>query len=172
MENENTEFRQATSHRLQHAILAAVALVAIAAIFLWGYRVESEKRDRLKRIEEARRKELSVPVVGQGGVSVREVAGCSDELDWGKTSQVKKIARDGDNLVVHLLANQACGSLRAVQPRADVAGNSVILGWSWQMPKDGPLAACICTRHLEFRIPGIPPGDLNVTVTESVQTIK
>ena len=172
MEKEDTELRQATSHRRQHAILAAVAVVAIAAMLLWGFHVDAEKSERLKQAEEARRKELSVPVVGKGGVSVREVAGCSDELDWGKTSQVKKIARDGDILVVHLLANQSCGSLRAVQPHADIAGNTVTLGWSWQIPDPAALAACICTRHLEFRIPGIPPGDLNVSVTENVQTIK
>ena len=172
MENADTEPRQATSRPRGQVILVAVAVAAIAAMFLWGYHVEREKSERRKQAEEARRKELSVPVVGQGGVSVSEVAGCSDELDWGKTSQVKNIARDGDILVVHLLANQSCGSVRAVQPRADIAGNTVTLGWSWHIPKGAPLAACICTRHLEFRIPGTPPGDLNVTVTKDVQTIK
>jgi hypothetical protein len=162
--------RQANPHRLQHTILAAISLVAVVAMFSWGYLVEQKKTELLKQAEEARRKELSIPVIGEGGVSVRVVAECSND-EFGQEYKVEKIARDGEILVVLVAATDACGLLRPVQPRADVAGNTVTLGWAWQHPKGVPMAACLCTRHLEFRVPGIPPGEPNIAVPEIVQTI-
>ena len=65
--------------------------------------------------------------------------------------------------MVSVFANAACGGLRAENPQARTAANAVALSWSWVNPDGAPMAACKCTRHLEFRVEGVPAGDVTVT---------
>jgi hypothetical protein len=101
-----------------------------------------------------------VPVIGEGGVTVRETAACNDALPKEKRSEVQQVSRDREPLVVQVLANASCGRRQAVSPTAKVDGNTVTLAWSWEV--HGVPAACVCTHHLEFRIPGVPTGELSV----------
>ena len=55
-------------------------------------------------------------------------------------------------LIVQMLANAGCGPYYADAPNARIEGDTVSVGWSWALPKDAPVAACICTRRLEFRV--------------------
>ena len=96
-------------------------------------------------------------------VTVKELGGCSHALPWTKTSEVRAVKREGATLVVSVFANAACGGLRADKPQARASGDAIALSWSWVNPDGAPMAACKCTRHLEFRVDGVPEGDLTVT---------
>lgn len=96
--------------------------------------------------------------------TVREVGGCSSALPWSKRSEVDAVSREGNELVVSVLANAACGALRAEEPQVTTSANTVALSWTWvNHPKGAPLASCLCTRHLQFRVSGAPEGDVIVT---------
>ena len=94
-------------------------------------------------------------------VAVREIGGCSNALPWTKSTDVREVTRDGEDLVVSVLANAACGGLRAELPQADVSPNTLALSWVWTNPDRAPLAACKCTRHLQFRVSPAPGGDFS-----------
>jgi hypothetical protein len=96
-------------------------------------------------------------------VTVREVGGCSNALAWDKANEIRSSTRDGKDLVVSVLSNATCGGLRAELPLAEVVSNSVKLSWKWVNPNDAPLAACLCTRHLEFRLSGLSDSAIVVS---------
>jgi hypothetical protein len=97
-------------------------------------------------------------------VTLTEVAGCRDKLPHSKSSEVRAVHRDGDVLVVSVVANTYCGGVSARQPEAHIAAKSVALSWAWIRPDvNVPLTACICSRHLEFRVSGAPAGELTIT---------
>ena len=73
--------------------------------------------------------------------------------------------REGNELAVAVLAKTYCGGVSATQPEARIAAKSVALSWVWAHPENGPLTACICARHLEFRVIGAPLGDVAVTAS-------
>jgi hypothetical protein len=95
-------------------------------------------------------------------VSVRELAGCSHALPWTKSSEVRETRRDGTDLVVGVLANATCGGMRAESPRAEARDKEIEITWLWVNPDNAPLAACKCTRHLEFRVADAPEGDVAI----------
>jgi hypothetical protein len=148
--------------------IAIAGGAAISSVVIFSVIVEQDQLKQMdKRLQEIRAKvsHIDVPVVGAGGVSVREIGSCNEELSWNESSRVTGVVRKGDMLIVTMLANHACGSFKADAPIAELKGTSITLGWSWKRVGDGPAAACICTRRLEFRIPNVPSGEF--TVTES-----
>jgi hypothetical protein len=146
--------------------VVVVLAVASAAVLQW----KQDKQLRAQKQEQeaqAYRKLFDSPELGAGGVSVRQVAGCNEELPWREKPRVQNVVRDGDSLVVTLLANNTCGPFKAASPSAVLQGKSLALDWSWRRVDDSPVAACICTRHLEFRVPKMPPGDITVTTLKT-----
>ena len=96
----------------------------------------------------------SKPVVtGPDGTTVQEIASCSGELPSDQQEKVDSVRVEQTQLIVQVLANAECGPFSAEAPSARTEGDTVSLGWSWVLPKDAPVAACICTRRLEFRVP-------------------
>jgi len=91
--------------------------------------------------------------VGRDGTSVHELASCSDELPWDQPSKVETVSQKSEGLVVRVLANASCGGVRAVEPRAKIEKQNVMLSWSWYLPEGEAVAACLCTRRLEFVVP-------------------
>jgi len=84
---------------------------------------------------------------------VRVLTACSDALPWDKPSMVESHSHSGEGLIVRVLANASCGGLEPVAPEARVDGQDVRISWSWYSPPDTALAACLCTRRLEFVVP-------------------
>lgn len=114
-------------------IIAALVVLSIAATLWWLFH--------------------GPVATGEDGTTVQEVASCSEELPWEKPPQVERVSHESSALLVRILANASCGPLQAEQPSAAIEGNTVTLSWQWVAPKDAALAACLCTRRLEFRIP-------------------
>ena len=101
-------------------------------------------------------------MAGDPQVSVRELGGCSHALPWTKSAEVREVRREGEELVVAVLANAACGGMQAQAPLARAREQELEITWVWVNPDNAPLAACKCTRHLEFRVAGAPAGDVAV----------
>jgi len=95
-------------------------------------------------------------------VSVRELGGCSHALPWTKSSEVRESRREGAELVVGVLANAACGGMQAQAPLVQVREREIEITWLWVNPDNAPLAACKCTRHLEFRVTDAPEGEVAI----------
>jgi hypothetical protein len=98
--------------------------------------------------------------------TVQEIGGCSNALPWSERSRIRAVGREEGELVVSVLANAACGGLRPDSPQVELSGSTLSLSWVWVKPDNVPLAACLCTRHLEFRVSGVPPGDVVVNAAE------
>jgi hypothetical protein len=97
-------------------------------------------------------------------VSVREPQRCrSEEYRTPDSPEVTSVKRDGETIVVSVIATAVCGGVNAEAPEVTISGNSIALSWLWVGPKGGPVTACRCGRHLEFRIEGGPNGDVAVT---------
>ena len=91
---------------------------------------------------------------GTSGVELREVASCEkDQLPRSSPSRVEKVEIIGSTLRAFVLANAACGGVYPVKPEARVSGDNIELAWSWWAPPRGPIAACDCTRRIEFLVP-------------------
>ena len=108
--------------------------------------------------------------VGDGGVMLRVVSGCSNALPWSELSKVASVERAATRLTAVVLANATCGDIYPVKPVVKRQDQSLELAWSWWSPaKDGSLAACRCTRHIEFTIPGIDGATPAVTIAAQNQ---
>jgi hypothetical protein len=91
--------------------------------------------------------------VGHDGISVREIDVCSEELPWGEPSKVESVSQGGTGLVVRVLANVSCGGVQPVEPSASIQGKIVQISWFWYAPPNEAVAACLCTKGLEFLVP-------------------
>ena len=89
-------------------------------------------------------------------VTVKQVGNCARALGQGNADSIKAIHREGNDLVVSVIASASCGGLVADSPQVIFKGKSADLSWIWTNPDDGPLAACLCFRQLEFKVTGAP----------------
>lgn len=89
-------------------------------------------------------------------VTVKHVGNCAMALGQGNADSIKAIHREGNDLVVSVIASASCGGLVADSPQVIFKGKSADLSWVWTNPDDGPLAACLCSRQLEFKVTGAP----------------
>ncbi len=152
-----------------HALLV-VAVLAIGGVLAWKFFPSEPPGVPAPRGGPAAATKPSPPVTGIRDVTVKELAGCSKDLPAEERARVQNVSREGQELVVQVLANETCTPVRAERPSAEIAGTIVTLNWSWtREPGAAPKAACTCTRQLEFRIPGAPAGDLKVGVSEEHQ---
>lgn len=92
-------------------------------------------------------------VIGADGTSVRELAACSKELPWGEPTKIESISKQREGLVIRILVNATCGGQQPVEPETKVEGQNVKISWFWYLPEDEWIAACMCTRRLEFVSP-------------------
>jgi hypothetical protein len=151
-------------------VLLAVAVLAIAAVLAWVLLPSQPPSAPAAKSGPAVTTKPSPPVKGIRNVTVKELAGCSKELRSEDRARVQNVSREGEDLVVKVLANETCAPVRAERPSAEIAGNIVTLNWSWTREAGAaPKADCTCTRQLEFRLPGAPAGDLKVGVSEEHQ---
>lgn len=107
------------------------------------------------------------PQVGENGVELREIAGCSEALAWNTPSRVFSSDKVGLVLKVVVLANETCGDIRPVFPSAVIDGHQIELKWAWWHRPNTPLAACKCTRHIEFTIPNVEATNPVVMIAKS-----
>jgi len=84
---------------------------------------------------------------------VREIGACSEELPWGEPSKVESVSQIGKGLVIRVLANVSCGGVQPVEQSVSIQGKIVQISWFWYAPPNEAVAACLCTKRLEFLIP-------------------
>jgi hypothetical protein len=96
-------------------------------------------------------------------VTVQQIDGCSKTLGTDYKNGVKTVGREATDLVVVVVASASCGGLVAGSPQVVFKGKSADLTWVWTNPDDGPLAACLCARQLQFRIKDAPQEVVNAT---------
>jgi hypothetical protein len=89
-------------------------------------------------------------------VTVKQVGNCARALGQGNIDSIKAIHREGNDLVVAVTVSASCGGLVAESPQVIFKGKSADLSWIWTNPDNGPLAACLCSRQLEFKVTGAP----------------
>jgi len=92
--------------------------------------------------------------VGSDGTTVRELAACSDDSELVGMNKVLSTSEGADGLTVLALAKHDCGPFSAVAPAAKIRGAELELSWSWYIEPNQSVAACLCTRRLEFFVPG------------------
>jgi hypothetical protein len=105
--------------------------------------------------------------IGQDGTSLREIAGCSEALPWDQQSRVTAFRKNGNQLVATVIANENCGPVLPVEPRASVRGETVEIGWNWWSRPNSPMAACKCTRHIEFTVPNVEAANPVISISKS-----
>jgi hypothetical protein len=99
-------------------------------------------------------------------VTVKQVGTCARALGQGNADSIKAIHREGNDLVVSVTVSASCGGLVAESPQVIFQGKSADLSWIWTNPDDGPLAACLCARQLEFKVTGAP-SDITETTAKA-----
>jgi hypothetical protein len=80
-----------------------------------------------------------------------------------KKNEIRSVKRDGTALVVSVIANApavACARNPHGRPLPREHSQDF---WVWTNPGNEPLARCICSRHLEFRVADVPDGDFTAT---------
>ena len=104
-----------------------------------------------------------LPTYGFNGTSIRQVAGCSQELPYGLKPRVKSFSVNDGQLRAFVLANGNCSPLELLTPSARVDGSKAVVSWSWTLAEGAEPTGCYCTRHLDFRA---PIGGQTVTTVE------
>lgn len=99
-------------------------------------------------------------------VTVKQVGNCARVLGHGNLDSIKTIHREGNDLIVSVIASTSCGGLVAESPQVIFKGKSADLSWVWTNPDDGPLAACLCVRQLEFKVTDAP-SDITEATAET-----
>ena len=94
-----------------------------------------------------------LPTYGLSGTSIRQVAGCSQELPYGLKPRVKSFSVNDGQLRAFVLANGNCSPLELFTPSVRVDGSKAVVSWSWKLADGAEPAGCYCTRHLDFRAP-------------------
>ena len=107
-----------------------------------------------------------------GHITLKGIGGCDEELPWGKGPEVKSIQWNGNELVIIVIQNISCGPFEPVAPSYIQSGSKLILKWSWHLPPDSPVAACLCTRHLEFTLTDFPKKKYEILLSEDAGLLR
>jgi hypothetical protein len=125
---------------MKSVVMGIAALVLVfAALVYFGVRLNTMGMPRTTNAD---------------GTSLQEIHGCGrDELAWSEPTKILNTDVNDKVLKVTVLANATCGDVFAVEPKTSRLANAIELSWDWWSPPNAIVAACKCTRRLEFSIP-------------------
>jgi hypothetical protein len=103
---------------------------------------------------------------GVDGTEVTYLKACTNALPWDQPTKIVSTEKRASTLIVEVLANQNCGPVYAVEPIVKRDGADIELGWSWWSRPTDAMAACKCTRHLQFSVPNVDVHDAKISVAK------